>query len=171
MIKNKIPAAWEHLNVNIIHVLHVYKGDICFLFKVTGILAFDLLTQKSIWFIFTQYKLSFYEVWLPYPIYFIPILYRLCMKLIINIAYRYTLESVPETNQYWTVSVKFLAQGQRQAPFLFSAFWSKCIPFIGYKAEIFKCVVWRPLTYPQNPVSKTTVYVLSFVEFNWHSVS
>ena len=41
------------------------------------------------------------------------ILVRLCRKLL---AYRYTLESVPGTNHYWEISVKFLAQGNNGLP-------------------------------------------------------
>jgi hypothetical protein len=41
------------------------------------------------------------------------ILVRLCRKL--N-AYRHTFESVPGTNQYWALSVKFLAQGNNDLP-------------------------------------------------------
>jgi hypothetical protein len=45
---------------------------------------------------------------IPFLVYTEFILVRLCRKLL---AYKHTFESIPGTNQYWAMSVKFLAQG------------------------------------------------------------
>jgi hypothetical protein len=48
--------------------------------------------------------------WFIYRIYFSSIVWEAIL------AYRHTFESVPGTNQYWAISVKFLAQGNNDLP-------------------------------------------------------
>ena len=78
-----------------------------------GFVAFDGLRHQN-----CRHHLSLHDRkrWLngfEYLVYTEFILVWLCRKLL---AYRNTLESFPGTNQYWAMSVKFLAQGNNGLP-------------------------------------------------------